>query len=90
MKGINWNIGAVGNATWSGARLCDVLRDLGINEDAFNHVQVSFSKKVIYNIFTNIVIKLCKYYCYFSFDCLCQNILLIEYSKLIFDIYVYL
>ncbi|GAB1868830.1 sulfite oxidase [Camponotus japonicus] len=39
LKGINWNVGAVGNATWSGARLCDVLRDLGINEDAFNHIQ---------------------------------------------------
>jgi len=45
LKGINWNVGAVGNATWSGARLCDVLRDLGINEDAFNHIQVSFSIK---------------------------------------------
>ncbi|XP_071555238.1 sulfite oxidase, mitochondrial isoform X2 [Temnothorax nylanderi] len=39
LKGINWNVGAVGNATWTGARLCDVLKDLGINEDAFNHVQ---------------------------------------------------
>lgn len=42
MKGINWNVGAVGNATWTGARLYDVLRDLGINEDAFDHVQVSY------------------------------------------------
>ncbi|CAL1682132.1 unnamed protein product [Lasius platythorax] len=39
LKGINWNVGAVGNATWTGARLYDVLRDLGINEDAFDHVQ---------------------------------------------------
>ncbi|KYM81913.1 putative sulfite oxidase, mitochondrial [Atta colombica] len=39
LKGINWNVGAVGNATWTGVRLCDVLKDLGVNEDAFNHVQ---------------------------------------------------
>lgn len=39
LKGINWNVGAVGNATWTGVRLCDVLKDLGINEDEFNHVQ---------------------------------------------------
>ncbi|XP_012223633.1 sulfite oxidase, mitochondrial [Linepithema humile] len=39
LKGINWSVGAVGNATWAGARLCDVLKDLGINEDEFDHVQ---------------------------------------------------
>lgn len=39
LKGINWNVGAVGNATWTGVRLCDVLKDLGINENEFNHVQ---------------------------------------------------
>ncbi|RLU15184.1 hypothetical protein DMN91_012178 [Ooceraea biroi] len=39
LKGINWSVGAVGNATWTGARLCDVLKDLGINEDEFEHVQ---------------------------------------------------
>lgn len=39
LKGISWNVGAVGNATWTGVRLYDVLKDLGINEDAFNHVQ---------------------------------------------------
>jgi len=36
-------VGAVGNATWTGVRLCDVLKDLGVNEDAFNHVQVFFA-----------------------------------------------
>lgn len=40
LKGINWHIGAVGNATWTGARLRDILVDLGINEDEFEHVQV--------------------------------------------------
>lgn len=39
LKGINWNVGAVGNASWTGARLCDVLKDLGINEEKFDHVQ---------------------------------------------------
>ncbi|XP_011871079.1 PREDICTED: sulfite oxidase-like [Vollenhovia emeryi] len=39
LKGINWNVGAVGNATWTGVLLCDVLKDLGIDEDAFDHVQ---------------------------------------------------
>lgn len=46
LKGINWSVGAVGNATWTGVRLCDVLKDLGINEDAFNHVQVFSAIKV--------------------------------------------
>lgn len=48
LKGINWNVGAVGNATWTGARLCDVLKDLGINEDMFNHVQVFSAIKIAY------------------------------------------
>ncbi|XP_076166172.1 sulfite oxidase isoform X2 [Ptiloglossa arizonensis] len=39
LKGLSWGIGAVGNATWTGAKLCDVLKDLGINEDDYNHVQ---------------------------------------------------
>lgn len=46
LKGINWNVGAVGNATWTGARLCDVLKDLGINENMFNHVQVLSAVKI--------------------------------------------
>jgi sulfite oxidase len=29
LKGLSWNIGAVGNASWTGARLCDVLQHLG-------------------------------------------------------------
>ncbi|CAK9795358.1 Sulfite oxidase, mitochondrial [Anthophora plagiata] len=39
LKGLSWDVGAVGNATWTGAKLCDVLKDLGINEDNYNHVQ---------------------------------------------------
>lgn len=40
LRGLSWGVGAVGNATWSGARLCDVLNDLNINEDDWDHVQV--------------------------------------------------
>ncbi|XP_035736137.1 sulfite oxidase, mitochondrial-like isoform X2 [Vespa mandarinia] len=39
LKGLSWGVGAVGNATWSGARLCDILKDLGINEEDYDHVQ---------------------------------------------------
>ncbi|XP_011301327.1 sulfite oxidase [Fopius arisanus] len=39
LRGLSWNVGAVGNASWSGARLSDVLSDLGINEDDWAHVQ---------------------------------------------------
>ncbi|XP_033324894.2 sulfite oxidase [Megalopta genalis] len=39
LKGLSWSVGAVGNATWTGAKLCDVLKDMKINEDDYNHVQ---------------------------------------------------
>ncbi|OAD59884.1 putative sulfite oxidase, mitochondrial [Eufriesea mexicana] len=39
LRGLSWGIGAVGNAIWTGARLCDILKDLKINEDDYNHVQ---------------------------------------------------
>ncbi|KAF2905039.1 hypothetical protein ILUMI_01140 [Ignelater luminosus] len=41
VKGLDWGAAAIGNATWSGARLRDVLRLAGIDEDSkeFNHVQ---------------------------------------------------
>ncbi|XP_011498053.1 PREDICTED: probable sulfite oxidase, mitochondrial [Ceratosolen solmsi marchali] len=39
LRGLNWNIGAIGNASWSGARLCDVLQDLSIKEEDYNHLQ---------------------------------------------------
>lgn len=45
VKGLSWGQAAIGNATWSGARLCDVLRDMGIEDgktDAL-HVQVGSS-----------------------------------------------
>lgn len=42
LRGLSWDVSAVGNATWTGARLCDVLKDLGIKEEAFSHIQVNF------------------------------------------------
>lgn len=45
LKGLSWGVGAVGNVTWSGARLCDVLKSLGVDEEKYNHVQVSFYTK---------------------------------------------
>lgn len=45
LRGLSWGVGAVGNATWTGTRLCDVLKDLGINEDNYNHIQVLMYKR---------------------------------------------
>lgn len=44
VKGLSWGHAAIGNATWSGARLHEVLRSLGIDETSPNieHVQVSW------------------------------------------------
>ncbi|XP_017028885.1 sulfite oxidase, mitochondrial [Drosophila kikkawai] len=38
VKGLSWGAGAVGNAKWSGARLCDVLREQGVQPDESKHV----------------------------------------------------
>lgn len=42
MKGLSWGACAIGNATWSGARLYDVLTSLGLKEDdpRAKHIQV--------------------------------------------------
>lgn len=44
MKGLNWGPAAVGNATWTGVRLRDILKKAGINEDddRYKHVQVNY------------------------------------------------
>lgn len=41
VKGLSWGPAAVGNAVWSGARLCDVLKAMGIESDEKRHVHVS-------------------------------------------------
>ncbi|XP_016966970.1 sulfite oxidase, mitochondrial [Drosophila biarmipes] len=38
VKGLSWGAGAVGNAKWSGVRLCDVLQQLGVEPDETKHV----------------------------------------------------
>ncbi|XP_030564360.1 probable sulfite oxidase, mitochondrial [Drosophila novamexicana] len=38
VKGLSWGAGAVGNAKWSGARLCDVLQAQGVKPDERLHV----------------------------------------------------
>jgi sulfite oxidase len=42
VKGLSWGPAAIGNATWSGARLCDVLKAAGLedNHPGVEHVQV--------------------------------------------------
>lgn len=41
VKGLNWGPAAIGNATWTGVRLRDVLKMAGVTEDEekFKHVQ---------------------------------------------------
>ncbi|KAK3919403.1 Sulfite oxidase, mitochondrial [Frankliniella fusca] len=41
VKGLNWGHAAVGNATWTGPRLSDVLRHIGVNENdpSVQHIQ---------------------------------------------------
>ncbi|SPP86593.1 probable sulfite oxidase, mitochondrial [Drosophila guanche] len=38
VKGLSWGAGAVGNAKWSGARLCDLLREQGVQPNESMHV----------------------------------------------------
>lgn len=47
MKGLEWGPASTGNAVWSGARLTDVLKLMGINDETegFSHVKVSVSKE---------------------------------------------
>lgn len=39
VKGLSWGAAAVGNATWSGARLSDVLKKMGVESDEQKHIQ---------------------------------------------------
>lgn len=41
VKGLSWGPAAVGNAQWSGPKLCDILRKLNITSDEARHVHVS-------------------------------------------------
>lgn len=41
VKGLSWGMAAVGNAVWSGPRLCDILKAMGIESNEKQHVHVS-------------------------------------------------
>lgn len=50
LRGLSWSVGAVGNAKWSGARLCDVLNELGlllINFIKISQVSMKVNKKIL-------------------------------------------
>lgn len=41
IKGLDWKVGAMGNARWTGVRLFDVLESLGIKQnDSIHHIQL--------------------------------------------------
>ena len=42
VKGLMWGTGAISNATWSGVKLCDVLKDHGVTGDEMNGFHVLF------------------------------------------------
>ena len=39
VRGLNWNVGAISNATWTGVKLCDVLKSLGLSEKELEDVK---------------------------------------------------
>lgn len=41
VKGLSWGNSAVGNAIWSGPKLCEILKELGVESDDKRHVHVS-------------------------------------------------
>lgn len=40
VRGLHWGAAAVGNAVWSGPKLCDILHDMGVKSDDTRHVHV--------------------------------------------------
>ena len=42
LKGLNWKGGAIGNATWSGARLYDILKAAGYSDDDIKAKHIHF------------------------------------------------
>lgn len=41
VKGLSWGMAAVGNAVWTGPKLCDILKEMGIESNETQHVHVS-------------------------------------------------
>ena len=46
-EGLQWQSGAVGNAAWTGVRLCDVLTEAGVRDDAVEVVLVGSDRGVV-------------------------------------------
>lgn len=47
VRGLNWNQASIGNATWTGVRLRDVLLSVGVTaKQKFKHVQVKTTRGV--------------------------------------------
>lgn len=40
VRGLHWGAAAVGNAVWSGPKLCDILHEMGVQSDDTRHVHV--------------------------------------------------
>ncbi len=55
VKGLSWNGAAVGNAIWSGPRLCEILKDLGIESDDKRHVHVKNTFSEVRDQILNII-----------------------------------
>lgn len=51
VKGLSWGPAAIGNATWSGARLYDVLKAAGLedNHSGVDHIQVLQSHILLFS-----------------------------------------
>lgn len=47
VKGLSWGSAAVGNAVWSGPKLCDVLKSMGVESDEKNHVHVRLTEILV-------------------------------------------
>lgn len=45
VKGLSWGPAAVGNAVWSGPKLCDILENMGVKSNDVCHVHVSIKSK---------------------------------------------
>lgn len=41
VKGLSWGTAAIGNAEWSGVKLSDVLKKMGVESDEYRHVHVN-------------------------------------------------
>lgn len=53
VKGLSWGAAAVGNAIWSGPKLCDILNQMGVKSNETHHVHVCVG---YYTFFDNLIL----------------------------------